>query len=339
VTRHVSRTAVVVLCAWLLLPDVARADASKVVFPDTRFDFGRVPHGSLVEHDFVLRNDGSAALHILKASMTSPLVVTRMPREMAPGGEGTIHLELNTTGLRGWFTGYITVFLNDPDVPEAQLSVEGVVIPSVEVTPLQAFFVAGVRGKGASGSVEIINHEAVPLRILKVESESERFTTTVETLELGQRYKLTLMLKPDGPGGRKTEPITVATSSVAQPALVISANTYLYERVHTFPDALDLGAIPISQIRKDPGLPSRLAQTLMVYQEDGADFRAALHTDVPALNLAWTRGPKGDRYQATISFDPDKVNAGPYNGQLLIDTNDPAVPQLRVPVVGRILAQ
>jgi hypothetical protein len=41
----------------------------------------------------------------------------------------------------------------------------------------------------------------------------------------------------------------------------------------------------------------------------------------------------------TISLDPDKVKAGPYNGLLLIDTNDPAVPTLSVPVTGRILEQ
>jgi hypothetical protein len=338
VTRDVSRAAIL-LSAVLSLPAGVRADEPKAVLPDPQFDFGRVLPGSVVEHDFVLKNDGSAALRTIKASMTAPLVVTRMPREVAPGGEGTIHFALNTAGLRGRFTGHITVFLNDPDVPEAQLSFEGVVIPPVEVSPQPALFVAGVRGKGASTAVEIINHEPVPLRILKVEHGSERFTTQVETLQPGQRYTLTLTLKPDGPGGRKTELITVATSSGTQPALEISANTYLYERIHTFPDAVDLGVIPISQIRKDPGLLSGIAQTLMVYQEDGSDFRATLRTDVPALNLTWERGPKRDRYQATISLDPDKVKVGPYNGLLLIDTNDPAVRQLRVLVSGRILEQ
>jgi hypothetical protein len=48
---------------------------------------------------------------------------------------------------------------------------------------------------------------------------------------------------------------------------------------------VDLGAIPLSQIRKDPGLLTGLAQTLMVFQEDGSDFRATVYTDVPALTL------------------------------------------------------
>jgi len=327
------------VCLLFALPAVAGGEAPKAVFQQIRFDFGRAMHGSEVEHDFWLKNEGSKVLKIVKASMTAPLRVTRMPRELAPGGEDLIHFRLDTAALSGPFKGQITVFLNDPDLPEADLSFEGVVIPPVEVAPLPAFFVSGLRGKEASASLEIINHEAEPLRIGKIEHASERFTTNLETLRPGERYRLTLILKPDGPGGRKTEPITVATSSGVQPTLEISANTYLHERIYVFPDSVDLGAIPISQIRKNPALLGTLAQTLMVYQEEGSDFRAALRTDLPMLNLKWERGPKGDRYQATISLDPDKVNVGFYDGLLIIDTNDPASPRLTVAISGRILNQ
>jgi len=327
------------ICALSSLPAAAGAEAQKAVFPEMRFDFGKTMHGSVVEHDFWVKNEGSAVLRIVKVNMTSPLLVTRMPRELAPGGEGMIRFKLDTAALRGAFKGQISVFLDDPDLPEADLSFEGLVIPPVEISPLPAFFVSGLRGKGASASLEIINHEPEPLRILKIEHASERFTTDLETIERGQRYKLTSILKPGGHGGRKMEPITLRTSSEAQPALEISANTYLHERIYTFPDSVDLGAIPISQIRKNPGALSILAQTLMVYQEDGSDFRATLGTDLPTLNLKWERGPKGDRYQATISLDPNKVEVGFLSGLLLIHTNDPALPKLTVPISGRILEQ
>jgi len=338
VKRNLSRE-VFFLSALLSLPAFAGAEAPKGVFPDPGFDFGRAMDGTVVEHDFLLRNEGSAALKIVKAGMTSPLLVTRMPRELAPGGEGMIHFKLDTTALSGPFKGHITVFLNDPSLPEADLSFEGVVIPPVEVSPLPAFFVSGLRGKEASASIEIINHEQEPLRILKVEHANERFATKLETIETGQRYRLTLNLKPDGPGGRKSEPITVTTSSRAQPTFEISANTFLHERIYSFPDSVDLGAIPMSQIRKNPGILDTLIQTLMVYQDGGSDFRATLRTDLPMLTLKWERGPQGDRYQATISLDPDKVKPGSFNGSLLIDTNDPAFPKLTVRISSQVLDQ
>jgi hypothetical protein len=77
----------------------------------------------------------------------------------------------------------------------------------------------------------------------------------------------------------------------------------------------------------------------MVYQEGGSDFRATVRADLPELKLKWERGPKGDRYQTTIAFDPDKVHPGSYKGLLLIDTNDAAFPKLTVAISGQILDQ
>jgi len=64
-----------------------------------------------------------------------------------------------------------------------------------------------------------------------------------------------------------------------------------------------------------------------------------LRTDLPMLTLKWERGPQGDRYQATISLDPDKVKPGSFNGSLLIDTNDPAFPKLTVRISSQVLDQ
>ena len=330
--------------SWALLisllsaiPAAAHREAPKAVFRETHFAFGRTLHGSVVEHDFWLKNEGSATLRIQSAVMTPPLVVTRMPRELASGGEGLIHFKLDTANLAGPFKGEIRVFLNDPETPEADLDFAGVVIPPVEVSPLPAFFVSGLRGQRASASEEIINHEAEPLRILNIEHPRERFTTALETVQPGQRYKLILILNPDAPAGRNSDLITVTTSSKAQPILKIAANTFLHERVYTFPDSVDLGNIPIPQVRKNPAILSLLSQTLMIYQEQGSDFTVQLSTDVPGLTLKSQRGPNGDRYQVQIALAPEKVRVGPMKGSIVITTNDPKFPRLVVPVSGQIL--
>src|SRR5947207_2011670 len=121
-----------------------------------------------------------------------------------------------------------------------------------------------MHGSVVEHDFRVRNEGSSTLKIVKIEHPKERFTTALETVQPGQRYKLTLTIKPDGPGGRKTEPITVSTSSKAEPVLEIAANTFLHERVYTFPDSVDLGAIPISQLRTEPGLHSMLAPSLMV---------------------------------------------------------------------------
>jgi len=90
------------------------------------------------------------------------------------------------------------------------------------------------------------------------------------------------------------------------PALKVDANTYLYERVRTFPDVVDFGTLRASDA--DRGV----ALTLMIYQEGGSDFQAKVSSDVPALSLKRERGPNGDRYSNLNSVVIQPAHANDY---------------------------
>ena len=318
------------------LSTVVASDAPKAVFTETRFSFGTVRQGTAITREFVLRNAGAAAVRILGVRATAPLLLGRMSAQIAPGTEAKLRVQLDTSKLSGPFEGEILISLNDPELPEAVLQVEGRINPPIELSPRPVFFVAGQRGRPKQAAIEIINHEPEPLRIESVEHPRERFTTKLETIEEGRRYRLSLMLNPAGPGGKQTETILVKTSSRTRPLLSIAANTYLRERVYTFPDAVDLGALRLEDLKAHPDLLQRTAQTLMVYQSGGADFQVKLRTDLPVLDLKSERGPKGDRYQSTVTLIGEKLQAGPIEGSIVIETNDPDFPNLTVPVRGEI---
>jgi hypothetical protein len=302
----------------------------KAVLSEGQFDFGEVLSGAVVEHDFTLSNAGSAPLLIEKASMTTPLLATQLPHEVTPGAGGKIHFKLDTANLGGKFEGTILVSLNDPAMPQARLNFSGRVIPPIELSPQPAFFVAGQRGQGNRAGIEIVNHESEPLRIEKIEHPTERFTTQLETLKPGQRYRLTLALKPGGPGGRGVDAIQISTSSKRMPVLKVDANTYLYERIHAFPDVVDFG-------RLRAGDADHAAAILMIHEEGGSNFRVRLSTDIPGLSLKSERGAKGDRYQIGITLISEKVRVGPIAGSIFIDTNDREFPRVSVPVSGQIV--
>jgi len=306
------------------------SEGPKAVFPETRFEFGEVESGTIVEHEFVLKNQGSAPLLIQKVSMMAPLLVTRMPHEIAAGAEGTIHFKLDTANLAGRFEGAILVFLNDPALPQANLTLAGRVIRPIELTPMPAFFVAGQRGRGGRAAIEIVNHEPAPLRIDKIENPTDRFGTSLEILKPGQRYRVTLTLKPDGPSGKSVEPIVITTSSKKMPVLKLDANTYLFERIHNFPELVNFGTLHV-------GEAGGAALTLMIYQEGGTDFQLKLNTDIPFLSLQGERGQKGDRYQVKITLISEKIQLGPIKGSIIIDTNDREFPRVIVPVSGQIV--
>jgi hypothetical protein len=311
---------------------VANPEMSKAFFPEEGFEFGRVLSGTTVEHDFIVRNTGSSPLLIQKVSMTTPLLATEVPREVTPGAEGRIHFRLETTNLTGKFDGAIVVFLNDATLPQASLSFTGQIVPPIELSPMPAFFVAGQRGHGGQAAIEIVNHESEPLRIEKIEHRTDRFTTQLETLKEGQLYRLILTLKPDGPGEKAADAILITTSSKRMPVLKVDANTYLYERVHTFPEVVAFGTLHVDDAG-EAGL------TLMIYQEGGKDFQVKLSTDIAALSLKWERGPKGDRYQAKVTLIAAKIPPGTIRGSIFVDTNDPQFSRLVVPVFGQIVTR
>jgi len=308
----------------------ATSSRPKAIFSEARFEFGDVLSGTVVEHDFALRNAGSIPTRIEKVSMTTPLLVTQMPHDVRPGSEGIIHFKLDTSDLEGAFDGTILVYLNDPALPQARLSFSGHITPAIELSPRPAFFLAGQRGQGNRATIEIVNHESETLTIEKIEHAVDRFTTHLETIKPGEDYRLTLALKPDGPSGRAADTILIRTSSKRTPILKVGANTYLYERVHAFPDAVDFGTWRV-------GEAGGAAITMMIHQEGGSDFKAQLSSDVPGLNLRAERGPKKDRYQVEITLASDKVRVGPMKGSIIIDTNDAKFPRVVVPVSGQIV--
>jgi uncharacterized protein DUF1573 len=329
------KLASVLLAVALAMGILNAAEQPKPVFAEPSFDFGKVVRGAVVEHEFVLKNDGPSTLQLGKVRMSPPLMITRMPARVEPGNQASLRFTVDTSNLIGEFDGFVLVGFSDPSIPEARLSVEGVVVATIEATP-RAFFVVVDRDMTQEQSLEIRNHEPQPVRITKVDFASDRATTRLDTVEEGRRYRLTLTAKGKGAAGKKTEIIQLTTSSPSMPVLKIAANTYVRERVYTFPESVDLGALPVSAIRKAPELLAQSAQTLMVYRKGTDDFQATATTNLP-VSVKSERGPLGDRWQFTITLKQESVKAGPISGAIIIKTNDPEFPQLTVPVSGNLL--
>jgi hypothetical protein len=294
-------------------------------FPDT-------PAGSVIEHEYVLRNEGIVPLRIRKADMSPPLRPTKLPAMVPPGGEATVRFRLDTAKLAGTYEGLIVLVTDNPAQPEIALKFEGEVVPPIEFRPMAAFYVSAQRGEAKSASIEIHNHREQPLEILQAESPSSRFTLQLETLAEGKRYRLSLTTLPDAPSGKKTEMITLLTSDPERPRLKVQANTLIRERVYAFPEQFDFGTLRPAALKGNLELLSGVSETLMVYRVNGKDFQITARSDIPFLHLHVVRSDAGDRYQITISVIPEKMSPGPVSGSVLISTNDPEFPVLTVPV-------
>jgi len=320
------------LVALLATPSGAQQKAA----PPPEVDFGRVLRGTPVEQQLVIENNGADPVHLTHARMTPPLIATALPGTIEPGGKGTLTFRLDTSRLQGLYEGVIALAESPTSEPASVLRVHGFIVPLLEFQPGPAVFLSVTKGEAQEQAVELVNHDTAPVTITDI-SATDKVSARVETIEPGRRYRVVVHARADLPPGRYTEQIALQTSSAAVPRLALQANALVHDRIYTFPDAIDLGSLPIGQLRASPGMAQLLAQRLMVYSSGAQDFVVEVSTDVSGLALAAERAPAGDRWQITATLKPDQARVGALAGHITIDTNDKEFPKLAVPVSGSIL--
>jgi len=296
------------------------------------FNFGPIDRNAPLEHTFEFQNDRPEPLEIKNVQLTPPLTVTRMTSRVEPRSNGSVTVRMETPRESGKFKGFVAINFKNENAKTLYFWVVGRLTAAIDFEPFPAFFVSTQRGEEKTASIEITSHESEPLEILEVKNTSSRFTTRLETLEPGRRYRLSLTVKPDAPAGRETEFITLATSSREHPHLKVQANTAIHERVYTFPEAIGFKTIAVATLKARPQSVQNLSQSLMVYQKGGTDFKISARSDVPFLRLTSQQAQLKDRFGIQIDIIPEKLTAGEVKGAIVIATNDPQFPQITVPV-------
>lgn len=298
--------------------------------------FGDVLQGTPVRHAFELRNDSGRPVRVEGVQASAPLKIERFPAMIGAGGSTPLRIELDTARLKGEYAGKVIVALSGGIEGTREYEVSGRVIPPLEVLPLPAIFISTPRGKEKSASVEVVNHADRPVE-LSIGAQPPVGTARLEALEPGRRFRVTLTVPADAPPGRASHRLELRTSLPAKPVLPIGVNTAVRERVHTFPEAVDLGELRLAELVAAPGRPNAHAQTLMVYQAEGRDFAVSATSDVAGLEVGVEHSASRDRAQVTLHLVREKARMGPIEGTLVLRTNDPEFPELRVPISGRVL--
>ena len=96
----------------------------KINFPETYYDFGVISEGEVVSHTFKFHNSGQATLEIIdiktSCGCTAALVSSK---QIAPGKDGTMKVDLDTKNRNGRMSRTITVSSNDPEEPTKTITI------------------------------------------------------------------------------------------------------------------------------------------------------------------------------------------------------------------------
>ena len=176
---------------------------------DIEFDFvssglsmGKVGRDKAAVKKATLQIKDPANTKVTGIETSSPLLKARLLEDVNTSDD---KMEVEVTLLPGLPPGnvreMVTVHSNLESKPEANLRITGLVYGEYEVTPLAiAYFFNDSAGIMSDSSVEltVINHNSeIPLELLEVKDPDGYLKIEKQTLQAGQRYKLSCILSHD----------------------------------------------------------------------------------------------------------------------------------------------
>jgi hypothetical protein len=102
-----------------------RAQAPKLTFEESTYDFGTIKEGNMANTEFIFKNTGKQDLNIRALKPNCGCTVSRLEKyDYAPGESGIISVEFNSTGRKGNQQKSIVIFSNDPSAPTQRLVIK-----------------------------------------------------------------------------------------------------------------------------------------------------------------------------------------------------------------------
>jgi hypothetical protein len=319
------------------------AKAPRLTLVEPLKDFGTVPKGTKIDWAFEIKNTGTADLEIISAKPTCGCTVADFDKVIKPGQKGKVAAVVDTTGFAGPISKAVTLETNDPNTPNAQVTISAIVKPYVEAYPAGYVRFNMLQGDTEKQSVTLYSEEEEPFEIVKVESpqewikvEPKKLTGTDVVPEIGRKgqsqYKLDITVGGDDARiGPLAEKIHIVTNSKHQPEYWVSVAGVVRPPYRVEPTGINFGEVAPND--------SAATRTISIRSNNlkaPAGFSVTkVESGVAGVtaNVAPTDRP--GEFSVTLQVAKD-AKPGTLDGNVTIYTSDKAKPTVVVPVKGTI---
>jgi len=315
----------------------------KVMVPEAMKDFGKVPRGSQLEHDFVVRNEGTEDLLITRVAPACGCTVAEYDELIAPGKSGKIHAEIDTTILGPRTGRVISVYTNDPERPIVKLVYDAELVPVLGIHPGYARYRV-VHGEDTPGILKqwVYTNDGESFKVTGVDSpvpyldvkyhlasEEERHPDVTSQAPESPQWLVELNLDyNDAPVGAIAQEVVIHTDHKVQKKIVIPVSGFVRPSMWATPHEVDLGSI---EAGKEVSF-SVVVQSFLTDPMEITDVRF----DGKEVESKVSPVQEGRKYSVSVTLHPE-AQEGPLRGKLQIRTSHPKRPVLEVPVRGQIL--
>lgn len=306
----------------LAFASVAFAEGIALVVPEKSFDFGAVPQGTKVVHEFVLENKGIVDIQIQKITPSCGCTAATVDSSaIKPGESGKIKVQFDTAGFAGSKVKTVEVLTSDIESPEVVLTVRGTVVPGVTAEPRKVEFgeispsdEGGVWAKELAVSIR----DGSDLKIEKVHSYS-RFITVTPIQVQGGAGRYNVEISKDAPRGELRDRVVVQFEGDRQTALNIPVTAMVRGDLRLVPSTVSFGVVEGKEV-----LERRI-------KWENASRKGIRVTEVvaahPAVEAAFVDVKAGSHGVVVVKIDPTKL-AGDLRTTVQVKTDHPTESEL-----------
>ena len=267
---------------------------------------------------------------------------------MPPGKEGKIELAVeHTDGYAGEIAKSASVTTNDPKHPtfnlilRARFRGEGqppLPPPPASLNPNAVFTVepsdrwitSAITGSSSGNTFYVYNPKETPIHLKKVIQGGTDFTAKLDTLQDGKRYQLSVASNPTLKPGHYLQKLQIETDSTVQPFVTVELDVTVYPKVFASPPSIIMPQLPIGSDLERINWPMIYVRKI---REQGLKIKS-YNSTLPFLKLELFPENEGQVYRIKLTLDQTKIKPGAFNGKVHIETNDPDVPVIEVPIQG-----
>ena len=198
------------------------ASQPNILFEERVYDFGIAGPDQKITHTFKFTNTGSLPLKIERVSTSCACAAVLLSaREIPSGSQGSVRAIFEPRRYKDKQEDIITVYSNDPEKPEIDLTIKGVIKRDVAVVPQGINFSNIKKGQPASARVRLLELSADPLVIFKIQANEKymKVSTSRFREENSRGINIDLTLKPEVPDGTFIEVITLHTNVKKRPKI------------------------------------------------------------------------------------------------------------------------
>ena len=273
---------------------------AEACFDEHSVDFGNVPRGAKVRHQFVLTNRTKQTINVLDVRASCGCTSGFASATTIPSGKTAyIEAQMDTRNFVGIKQTTLTVMMATDTgyTGEARFSVQSNILSDIVLNPGSIDFGLIAKGQSPRQVLTIERFGAPEWRAVKMVSGSKALSASLQETSrsaAGVNYVLTVAIKPTAPAGVIRDEIRILTNDPESPAVPVLVTASIQGTLTATPSLLALGNVPPAGVqgRYIVRGPKPFAITSIEGNGDGFTLSAADQTKKTLHVLTMTYRPE-----------------------------------------------